>query len=102
MVTCQTNETIIIWEAFVPLLSDWLRRLIVAVEPDGIEVAVVGGIPFQLFKISTSPLVSNLIVNSSHVTIDLNGTVINCTKGREEVISTTILIIGNSMLSSSI
>ena len=98
IVKCSTNGSTISWKLFVPHSSKGTTKLIYATAPDNAtDLKIVGGIPFQFSKTLNLSLISTIVVNGDNVTTDLDGTVLNCTRKSEGLMTTTIFVIGNGI-----
>ena len=98
-VKCSTNGSTLSWKLLVPHSSEATTKLIFATDPDNAtDLKVLGGIPFQFSKTLNLSLMSAVVVNGANVTSDLNGTMLNCTCETEELMTTTVLLIGNGII----
>ena len=97
-VVCHTNDSAISWSVLVPYFSEATTKAIFATDPDNVsETVLIGGIPFQFSKTLNLELMSTVVVDGANVTSKLDGTVVNCTVADEELMTTTILVIGNGI-----
>ena len=101
--TCQAapNETLLQWSLHLPGRSQpELRYLSSRGMVDSVTPLTVGQTEFQFFRTSTMLLISKIII--SNVSIELNGTRVDCFSGGSLMSETFINVIKNGMINCSI
>ena len=97
-IRCSKNGSTLSWKIIIPPYSEASTKLVFATDPNNAtDVKVLGGIPFEFSKTLNLSLMSAVVVDGTHVTTDLNGTMLNCTRESEGLMTTTILVIGNGI-----
>ena len=100
--TCQAtlNETLLQWSLMIPGRSVPELRFITSLGgAQSVTPLTVGQTVFQFFRTSTSPLISRMTI--SNVSVELNGTRVDCSYGGSVTSTTIFNIIRNGMYRSS-